>query len=345
MNQAEMLRLLQELISCHAPPGDEDEIEAVIRREFEATGVEVWQDGATNLYAHVPGDGLKVMVAAHKDEIGMIVTDIEADGRVRVNRIGGSYPWKYGEGPVDILADDGSVVRSILSVGSTHTRKGFLSELGTSRALTWELVTLFTGLSREDLRAKGVHIGSRAVVGRERKQIQYLGEMIASFALDDRMGLVSLIAALQDVKDKHLPLDLYFVATTMEEVGLAGAQRAAHVLKPDVVIALDTSPVVRGETPAQVDARPIIWYGEGAFHLKRDCDTLLRLADELGFGAQAVVYEAAASDAGGIKRAGLADRTVAFGFPRDNSHGFEIAHPGSLVNVTRLLVAFLEQLR
>jgi putative aminopeptidase FrvX len=189
-----------------------------------------------------------------------------------------------------------------------------------------------------------VHIGSRAVVARERKQIQHVGEMIASYALDDRMGLVSLIATLNEMTAHRLPLDLYFVATTQEEVGLVGAKRAAHLLNPDVVIALDTSPVVRGETPAQVSPSPIIWYGEAAYNNKADCDTLLRLAGELGFGAQAVVYDAAGSDAGGVKQAGLADRTVAFGFPRDNSHGYEIAHPASLVNVTRLLIAFLDQL-
>jgi putative aminopeptidase FrvX len=68
------------------------------------------------------------------------------------------------------------------------------------------------------------------------------------------------------------------------------------------------------------------------------------LADELGFGAQPIVYSAAGSDAGRIKQAGLAGRTVAFGFPRDNSHGYEIAHADSLVNVTQLLVAYLRRL-
>ena len=71
---------------------------------------------------------------------------------------------------------------------------------------------------------------------------------------------------------------------------------------------------------------------------------LLYLADELGFGAQPVVYDGSGSDAGGVKRTGMADRTVAFGFPRDNSHGYEIAHSDSLVNVTKLLVAFLKSL-
>ena len=142
------------------------------------------------------------------------------------------------------------------------------------------------------------------------------------------MGLVSLVAALRTLADARLPLDLYFVATTGEEVGILGALRAAEVLKPDVCIALDTSPVAHG-FPVVLDGRPVIWYGEAAFHNKTECDIL----------------NAAGSDAGHIKRHGLAGRTVAFGYARDNSHGYEIAHQDSLKNVTDLLVAYLKQLR
>lgn len=343
MTHDEMLTLLSELLACHAPPGDEAEIEPLIRREFEAAGAQIWQDGASNLYAHVPGDGPKVMIAAHKDEIAMIVTEVRADGRLLVQNIGGALPWKYGEGPVDVLADDGSVLRAVLSVGSSHTRTGPVAELMTSRPLTWDMVTVFTGMTRDELTARGVHPGSRAVVARERKQIQRLGEYIASYALDDRLGLVSMIAALKECAGRKLPLDLYFVATTGEEIGFLGAIYAARQLAPEVCIALDTSPVSHG-TPLVVDARPVIWYGEAAFNNKKDCDTLLRLANEAGFGAQPVFYAASGSDAGGVKRAGLAARTMAFGFARDNSHGYEIAHRDSLANVTALLLAYLDQL-
>lgn len=346
MNRDELLALLAELVACHAPPGEEGEIDSIIRREFETTGLKVWQDEATNIYAHLPGAGPKVMVCAHKDELGMIVTHIQPDGRLKVANIGGALPWKYGEGPVDVLADDGNAVRAILSVGSVHTRTGPIAELKSSRALTWDMVTLFTGLTPDQLAAKGVHVGSRAVVARERKAIQHLGDYIASYALDDRMGLVSIIAGLKELAQTTQTgdrPDCYFVATHGEEIGMLGAIRAAQVLQPDICVALDTSPVTH-DTPTALDARPIIWYGEAAYNNKVDCDALLRLAAELGFGAQPSVYSGAGSDAGRVKQAGLAGRTVAFGFPRDNSHGYEIAHPDSLANVTRLLVAYLKQL-
>jgi putative aminopeptidase FrvX len=71
---------------------------------------------------------------------------------------------------------------------------------------------------------------------------------------------------------------------------------------------------------------------------------LLKLAQALGFEGQPCLYAASGSDAGQIKELGLAGRTVCFGFARDNSHGFEIAHADSLVNVTRLLIEYLNQL-
>ena len=346
MNRDQMLELLSELITCHSPAGEEREIDVVLRREFEATGAQVWQDGATNLYAHLPGPGTRVMVCAHKDEIGMAVTSLKEDGRLGVENCGGARPWKYGEGPVDVIADDGSIVRGILSVGSVHTKSGPVPELDRDRALTWDLMTIFTGLDGERLAAQGVHVGSRAVVARERKQLQHLGSYIASFALDDRMGLVSLITALRVLAERgtvDTAPDLTFVATHGEEIGMLGAVRAARAIQPEVCVALDTSPVAHG-TPLSLDARPVVWYRERAYHNKDECDKLLRLAAELGFGAQACLYEASGSDAGRIKEAGLADRTVCFGFARDNSHGYEIAHVDAIVNVTRLLVTYLEGL-
>src|SRR5262245_8671202 len=223
MDREAMLELLARLIACHSPPGEEQEIDAGIRKELEGSNVEVWQDDATNLCAHLPGRGPKVMICAHKDEIGMVVTHIRPDGRLGVENCGGAWPWKYGEGPVELIGDGGELVRGILSVGSVHTDSGPVHELKRSRALTWDLVTIFTGLSAAELQARGVHIGSRAAVARERKQLQRLGDYIASFALDDRLGLVAMIAGLRELAstttEESRP-DCYFVATHGEEIGM-----------------------------------------------------------------------------------------------------------------------------
>ena len=95
MEREELLTLLGELVACLGPAGEEREVEQVLLREFRATGVEVWQDDATNVYAHLPGSGPKVMVCAHKDELGMAITYVDEDGRLGVENCGGSRPcWR-----------------------------------------------------------------------------------------------------------------------------------------------------------------------------------------------------------------------------------------------------------
>ncbi|MCE2489633.1 MAG: hypothetical protein J4G17_06620 [Anaerolineae bacterium] len=347
MSQDEMLDLLDEMLRCHGPIGDEREIDALLLREFAATGVNTWQDGMSNIYAHLPGKGPKTVVMVHKDELGMIVTDIAADGVLSILPLGDPFPWKYGEGFVDVIADDGSIVSSVLSMGSTHTRAGAMGEYRRGeRPPKWEDVTLFTGLDREELLERGVHIGSRAVVARERKPLLRLPNgYIGGFGIDDRICMVSLIDALRQCAQDPPDLDLYLTATTAEEDGYMGALRVCMKLQPEIVIALDISPL-SPDTPTEFDSRPVIWYREaqGAFGMKQDCDTLVRLGKELGFGAQGIVFTWLGSDAGGIHKAGLADRPVAFGPAILNSHGYELATAESIGNTTRLLMAYLRQL-
>ena len=344
-DREDMLVLLDEMLASHGPPGDEREIDAVVLREFNASGARTWQDGMGNIVAHLPGDGPRVMVAAHKDELGLIITHIRDDGSLKVKPLGGAFPWKYGEGPLDVIADDGSIVRAVLSFGSYHTLMGPIGEFRRGeRTPTWDDITLFTGQDQDTLLELGVHIGSRVVMERERKRLKRLpGGHIVGFGLDDRMGLVGLVFLLRQLVQESICADLYLVATTAEEIGYLGARRAAQVLRPDIVFALDTASITL-DTPTTLDTRPVIWYDEDSPNTLSDCNTLLRLANELGFGAQPVVYEYAGSDAGGVRRVGLADRSMALGFPRINSHGCEIARADTLVNGTRLLLEYLRQL-
>lgn len=347
LTHEEALDLLADMLVCHGPTGDEREIDAFLLREFAATGAKTWQDGMSNIYAHLPGDGPRVMVVVHKDELGLIVSQVNEDGSLKAQDLGMSQPWKYGEGPLDLIADDGSIVSAVLSFGSTHTRSGTVGEFRAgTRTPNWNDVTLFTGLERDELLRRGVHVGSRGVVSRERKTLKRLpNNHAAGFGLDDRVCMVSLIDALRQCAEEPTGLDLVFVASCAEESGYLGAVRAGQVLRPEIVIALDISPLAP-DTPTVFDARPVVWYteAEGSYSTKSDCDALLRLAEELGFGAQPIVYTFLASDAGGMQRIGLAARTIAFGPAILNSHGFEIVKAEAIGHVTQLLVAFLRHL-
>src|SRR5438128_1154743 len=113
------LRLFTELLAVPSPSSREEGIATILRAKLGSLGYTHQTDGAGNVFVRLAGrtpDGPLCCYASHMDEIGMVVTRIEADGSLRVDRSGGLYPWKHGEGPVEILGDTGSIT-GILSMG------------------------------------------------------------------------------------------------------------------------------------------------------------------------------------------------------------------------------------
>lgn len=347
------LELLQAFVAAHGPGEQEDEVREFTRRLWSEAGLEVFEDDAGNLYARLgrPGaKGPRVAVMSHLDEIAMLVCGVEPTGRLKVTNLGRPLPWKYGEGPVDILLpSDGSgttrTLRGILSFGSTHTTQGVLGELESKRALTWDLARIDTGLPPVELKRLGVGIGCRAVVSRERKRLERIGKgptaRVGCFAFDDRAGLAILTLAARELRDAKLPGEVYLGAVILEEGGMNGSVRLCRKLDPEVALGVDTSPSVP-ESPLELDGTPSVWIREqGATHSMREIARLDRAAAKAGLALQRAIYPAARSDAGAVRVAGLAGRAVTLGIPRDNSHGFEIAHPEVLVNTARVLETYL----
>ncbi len=191
MDRGAFLALLRDLLLTHSPCGNEAEMETRVKKELSKWCDRVWLDAADNVVGLIRGSSrmnpLRIM--AHKDEIGMIVKRIEDDGRLRVEALGGSAPWRYGEGPVDILADSG-ILTGILSVGSGHTSPEAADiARALSKPLEWDMVRVDTKLGREILVKKGVHAGTRVVVSRSRKEPLLLGDYICGWGLDDKVGV------------------------------------------------------------------------------------------------------------------------------------------------------------
>ncbi len=119
MDRAEIVASLTRLVVAHSPSGHEDEIQPIIMEEFRRRADDVWMDPAGNGICRIRGASAKspVIVTAHMDEIGMLVKRVEDKGILRVDKVGGAWPYKYGEGPVDILGDCGRAL-----CGQPHPR-------------------------------------------------------------------------------------------------------------------------------------------------------------------------------------------------------------------------------
>ena len=216
-----LLDLLKEVCEAHAPPGVEREMDALITRRLAPVAARVWQDAAGNTVVLLPGRAhdQPLQLTAHKDEIALIVKRIDPDGRLAVSRVGGIHPFKVGEGPVDILADDGSIVPAFLGFGAVHvSEESSIQQVKSgSRAPQWSDAVIDAKLTREELHARGVHVGSRIALERVRKSPRVLQDYVGAHALDDKGAVALLLLLAESLAAEPPPQDVYFLLTSGEK--------------------------------------------------------------------------------------------------------------------------------
>lgn len=333
------LNIFRDLLAAPAPSGYERQIAQIVRGKLDALGYAHASDGAGNVFVRLPGqrtDAPLTCLAAHLDEIGFVVTGIDADGSLRVTRSGGLYVWKHGEGPVDVIGDFG-MMTGILSMGSTHATPA-------GQAIDWEHVRIISGLTPAQLAEIGVRPGSAGTAARSICGPVTFGDpadpLVAAWTFDDRMGVVALLRLLEELRrDDIRPQQPTLVAfTTGEEVGGLGAKALALRERPQVFIAVDGCPTPPG-TNLALDGRPGIWthdrHGPYDQQLVRD---LREAAHRAQTELQPAVYTSTASDASMVYAAGGAERVACFGHVRENSHGYEVARLSVFDNVLNTLL-------
>ncbi|MEM7594958.1 MAG: M42 family peptidase, partial [Cyanobacteria bacterium P01_A01_bin.83] len=218
-----LFKQIQQLVLCHSPSGVETEVDRLITTKFQALNIDTWQDRSGNIIAKIPGENRQqgaIAITAHKDEIGMIVKAIDVDGCLQIRRLGGSFPWVYGEGVVDILGDN-DTISGILSFGSRHvSHESPQKAQQIDTPLLWQDAWVETKCSQEELTKYGVRPGTRVVVGKHRKQPLRIKDYIASYTLDNKASVAILLNLAAKINNP--PVDVYLVASAKEEVGAIG---------------------------------------------------------------------------------------------------------------------------
>ncbi|MGC9317256.1 MAG: M42 family metallopeptidase [Armatimonadota bacterium] len=336
-------RMLDEFLMTHSPPGQEEEMAEAVRPYLQRYCDEVTADPHDNLIGLIRGESAEgaIAVVAHKDEIGCMVERIEDDGRVRLEGLPGIQAWRYGEGPFDLLGEE--TVTGVLSVGSTHVsdRSADIHAAKTDTPMNWEISRVVTGLTREELLERGVNIGTMACVCRSRKHPLYMGERVCGYGLDDKGAVAaSLLAAKIVTQSGPPPADCYVAITSAEEGGCSGGRYIAHSLPITTMIAVEIAPVAP-EYPVEMSPAPVVSFKDRFIYTRRVAQRLCALGDELGFGHQRALFRTMATDASEAYRSGSVARAGCVGFPCENTHGYEMAHLGSIINCGRLLAAYM----
>jgi endoglucanase len=221
--------LIKKLTEAYGPSGREEEIREIIRTVVEPLADEVRVDTMGNLIAvkRGGGGGKRIMLAAHMDEIGLIISYVDEQGFLRFQPVGGVEVMTLVGGRVQFA--DGSV-----GVISPEKRAEFRKEP--------ELANLYIDIgatSRDEAKRR---LGE--AVGFVRNMAD-LGRRVVAKALDDRIGCAILVQVLRQLGKS--PHDVYFVFSVQEEVGLRGARTSAYGLEPEVGIAVDIT--VAADTP------------------------------------------------------------------------------------------------
>ncbi len=173
----------------------------------------------------------KIMIAAHMDEIGLMVSHVDENGFVRFSGIGGVYPRNLPGGRVRFL----NGARGVIGLEPVERN---------ADAPALEKMFIDVGATTKT----NCPVKTGDVAAFERPFLE-LGQRIVAKSMDDRVGCVVAIASLQ--KLKNTPNDVYFVFTTQEEVGTRGAQTSAYGIDPDLGFSIDVTGW--GDTPGQRD--------------------------------------------------------------------------------------------
>jgi len=295
-----MKDLIKKLVEAVSPSGYEAPIRQVIRAEVEPLADEVRVDNLGNLITRKgqrTAEGLKIMLVAHMDEIGVMATHIDEKGFVRFIPIGGVRPQTCPGGRVRFMNGAAGVI------GAERIEN-------LSKAPGFEQMFI-------DLGASGpadcpVRVGDIAAFDRP---FLDLGKRLVSKTMDDRIGVAVLIESLRRLGTT--PHELYFVFSVQEEVGVRGATVAAYGLEPDLGLAVDVT--AWGDTPKV--ARMEVALGKGPAIKVRDSGMLadprvvnwmVHTAESAGLPYQLEVLERGGTDAQAIQlsRAGVPAGTL-----------------------------------
>jgi endoglucanase len=327
-----MKQLIKTLTQIPAPSGREDEIRAAIQKMIQPYADEIRVDALGNLIARKgkkAKDGKRIMLAAHMDEIGVIVSHVDANGFARFSVLGGLSPHRRLAARVKFL----NGARGIIALERDAEIK--------DRAPSLDRYFIDTGATSD--KDCPVKVGDVAVFDTE---FQDLGNRVVARALDDRAGVALLVESLTQLKSSVN--EVWYVFTVQEEVGTRGAGPASYGIDPEIGLALDVTPA--SDVPNTRERNPISLGGGPAIKVKdagvisdpRIVQEMTRLAEKNRIPHQFEVMEMGGTDAAKMQVTGLGAQAGGIAIPVRHLHSpSEMVDLDDMKNAGKLLAAFL----
>lgn len=337
------IKLLADICEAPGAPGYEQAIRKLVIQEVTPLVDEVKIDNLGSVYAIKKGksDEKRVMVAAHMDEIGFIVKHIDENGFIKFHTLGGFDPKTLTAQRVIIHGK-----KDVIGVMGTKPIHIMTAEEKVKPISTTDFF-IDLGLPYSEV-IKNITIGD--TITRERQLIE-MGDCVNCKSIDNRVSVYILIEALRLVKD--LPYDVYGVFSVQEEVGIRGANVAAHNINPTFGFGLDTT--IAYDLPGSRPDEQVTKLGDGAAIKIMDSSTICdfrmvkyqkEIADKNNIKWQPEILTAGGTDTAGIQRMGKTGAIAgAISIPTRHLHQvIEMAHKEDITGAVLLLKNCLENL-
>jgi tetrahedral aminopeptidase len=341
----ETFETLKALMELPGPTGRERSVMEWLRPRWEAKSERVWYAKVGNLLAHVGGQGPKLLIQGHADELSYVVRGIDEAG----------FLWlTSGQAPVAQTTKRFPVGQPALVVGRNGTLEGLFAAasghiltMAQREQATIDFDSLFVDIgatSREDALAMGAHIGASVIWN---PPVRQLGSRIYGKAIDDRVALALMTLLLDDLDPASLTYDLYFAATIQEEIGLVGAFSLRRDIDADLALALDNGlvgdipTVATRYMPTVLGGGPTLVYKDHGVHYDvRIIDHLTDIAERDGIPIQHAAYEFIGADGEALVEQGIP--TALLGPSTRYTHtAFEMIELADVEHTLRLLRAFV----
>ncbi len=341
---------LSELMMIPGLSGHEDRVRRYIRARLGGLGIASRSDRLGNLIATIEGDpeAPSVMLFAHMDQLGFVVRKVEADGLVRVERLGGVPERALPSQPVLLCVGEDRDLPGVLASKSHHAT----TPEEKYRVVPYSELYIDTGLApAEAVEAAGVRIGTPVVY--HPRVMVLAGDRLAGTSVDDRAGCAVILELAGLLKERQGLPRLHLVFSVQEEYNLRGALPAAQALRPDIAIQLDLvlatdTPDMGGRGDVTLGGGPAIslysFHGRGTLNGVIPHPAMPRLFEETAraesLPLQRSAHIGALTDLSYVQFTGEGVASIDVGFPIRYSHSsLEVCDLNDLEGLVRLLAA------
>lgn len=328
------IELIRELSLAFGPSGCENAVAELIETQIKDVCDEYYYDKVGNLIAVLKGRGMdyelnaaspdRVMLCAHMDEVGFMVTDITDAGYIKFGNVGGIDPRVMCGRPVEV-GDEKSRVRGVIASKAIHL------QTAEERKKTTPVKKMYIdigALDGDDAKTRvsvgqyGTFVSDFVTFGKDKRYMK-------GKALDDRVGCALMIEVMRALKEKPCDrnFDLYFAFTRCEEVGISGANVASHAVSPSVAIILESTAVADIEgvdsssRVAELGGGGVISFADRlTVYDQAIVDFALGCAERREIKCQIKRYVSGGNDAGAVQRSTDGVKTLALSLPTRYIH-------------------------